>query len=171
MSLIRKATHEDALALAELAARTFRDTFAAMNTPEDIDAHCRNSFSERIQAGEIADPDRTNLVCEDGDRLIAFGQLRTGNAPTCVIARRPLEIQRLYVDAPWHGKGTAQSLMSSMMNEAAARGADVAWLGVWERNPRAISFYVKSGFKIVGEHVFVLGTDRQRDLVLARKTG
>jgi ribosomal protein S18 acetylase RimI-like enzyme len=169
MTVIRKATHEDAAALAELAARTFRDTFAAMNRAGDIDTHCRNHFAESIQAGEIADPDRTTLVCEDGGQLIAFGQLRTGHAPTCVIARRPLEIQRLYVDAPWHGKGTAQSLMTSMLESAAARGADVAWLGVWERNPRAISFYVKSGFKIVGEHVFLLGTDPQRDLVLAKK--
>jgi len=39
---------------------------------------------------------------------------------------------------------------------------------VWERNPRAIAFYRKCGFAEVGTHTFVFGTDRQRDLVLAR---
>jgi hypothetical protein len=39
---------------------------------------------------------------------------------------------------------------------------------VWERNPRAIRFYGKYGFRPVGDQTFVLGTDPQRDLVLER---
>ena len=142
-----------------------------MNRAEDIDVHCRNSYGESIQDAEIRDPGRTTLVCETGDRLIAYGQLRWASAPACVVATRPAEVQRLYVDAPWHGKGVAQALMASLLGTAVAGGADVAWLGVWEKNPRAISFYGKSGFTVVGEHVFVLGSDPQRDLVLARRLG
>jgi len=59
--------------------------------------------------------------------------------------------------------------MASLLDTAVAGGADVAWLGVWEQNPRAISFYAKSGFAVVGDHVFVLGKDPQRDLVLAKR--
>ena len=40
------------------------------------------------------------------------------------------------------------------------------WLGVWERNPRAIAFYLKAGFVQVGSHVFMVGSDRQTDWVL-----
>jgi ribosomal protein S18 acetylase RimI-like enzyme len=61
--------------------------------------------------------------------------------------------------------------MGSLLDTAVAGGADVAWLGVWEKNPRAISFYEKSGFAVVGDHVFVLGSDAQRDLVLAKRLG
>jgi len=59
--------------------------------------------------------------------------------------------------------------MASLLDVAVVGGADVAWLGVWEQNPRAISFYAKNGFAVVGEHVFVLGKDPQRDLVLAKR--
>jgi len=45
----------------------------------------------------------------------------------------------------------------------------VLWLGVWERNARAIAFYRKQGFEVVGEQEFMLGADRQRDLVMARR--
>jgi ribosomal protein S18 acetylase RimI-like enzyme len=85
-----------------------------------------------------------------------------------VVGRHPIEIQRIYVDAAWHGKGIAQALMASLIEAASARGADVAWLGVWERNPRAIAFYAKSGFSPLGSHVFVVGTDPQTDLILGR---
>jgi ribosomal protein S18 acetylase RimI-like enzyme len=168
---IRQATEADAASLAELAERTFRETFAEMNSAEDIDAHCRKSYRESIQAAEIRDPGRTTLVCHVGETLIAYGQLRWASAPPCVVAARPAEVQRLYVDAPWHGKGVAQALMGSLLDTAVAGGADVAWLGVWEKNPRAISFYEKSGFAVVGDHVFVLGSDAQRDLVLAKRLG
>ncbi len=167
-STIRPATEADAAALAELAERTFCATFAHENRPEDMDAHCRDSYGESIQAAEIRDVARATLVCEEAGRLIAFGQLRWSRAPACVAGGRPAEIQRLYVDAPWHGKGVAQRLMASLLDIASKGGADVAWLGVWERNPRAIAFYEKSGFCVVGDHVFVVGKDPQRDLVLAK---
>lgn len=166
---VRHAEQGDAASLAELAERTFRDTFAQVNRAEDIDSHCRDTYRESIQAAEIRDPKRTTLVCHVRDRLIAYGQLRWDSAPPCVVATRPAEVQRLYVDAPWHGKGVAHALMASLLDTAVAGGADVAWLGVWEQNPRAISFYARSGFAVVGDHVFVLGKDRQRDLVLARR--
>ena len=169
MTNIRQATERDAAALAELAERTFRDTFAHVNRAEDMDLHCRTSYGEGIQAAEIRDPDRTTFVCHVGDRLIAYGQLRRASAPPCVVATQPAEIQRLYVDAPWHGKGVAHALMVSLLGTAVEGGADVAWLGVWEKNPRALAFYAKSGFEVVGDHVFVVGSDPQRDLVLAKR--
>jgi ribosomal protein S18 acetylase RimI-like enzyme len=166
---IRQATEADAAALAALAERTFRETFAQINRAEDMDVHCRNSYGDSIQAAEIRDADRTTLVCHVRDSLIAYGQLRWASAPSCVVATKPAEVQRLYVDATWHGKGVAQALMAALLDTAITGGADVAWLGVWEKNPRAISFYAKSGFAIVGDHVFVLGNDPQRDLVLAKR--
>jgi ribosomal protein S18 acetylase RimI-like enzyme len=171
LTLIRRAAGGDAAALAELAERTFRDAFARQNTAEDMDLHCRTHYGEAIQAAEIGDPGRVTLLCQEGDRLVGYGQLRWAGAPPCVAASKPAEIQRIYVDAPWHGKGVAQSLMASLLDAATAGGADVAWLGVWERNHRAIAFYEKSGFSTVGDHVFVVGADPQRDLVLARRLG
>lgn len=171
MTHIRHATVGDAAPLAELAERTFRDTFALVNRTEDIDLHCRTSYGESIQAAEIRAPDRTTLVCQVHDRLIAYGQLRWASAPACIVGARPAEIQRLYVESPWHGKGVAHAILASLLDAAAAGGADVVWLGVWEHNPRAIAFYERSGFSVVGDHLFVLGSDPQRDLVLARKPG
>ena len=42
------------------------------------------------------------------------------------------------------------------------------WLGVWERNARAIAFYAKWGFIDIGDHVFMLGSDRQTDRIMWR---
>lgn len=166
---IRAASRQDAAALAAFAERTFRAAFAAQNTPEDMDRHCARSYGETQQAREIADSAMETLVAESAGRLLAYAQLRWGHAPECVAATTPVEIQRFYVDPERHGKGLARELMACVLSRARAGGADAVWLGVWEHNPRAIAFYGKFGFVPAGEHVFALGSDLQRDLVLTRQ--
>ena len=111
MPVIRKAIRSDAARLARLAEKTFRDTFGAVNTPEDMDLHCRASYSEAIQAAEISSADMTTLLSEGDGRLVGFAQLRWGRAPDCVLAASAGEMQRLYVLGDWHGRGVAQELM------------------------------------------------------------
>lgn len=166
---IRRACVHDARRLAAIAEQTFRDTFATANTPEDMELHCRESYGEAIQAGEIADPEKVTLLCEQDGKLVGFAQLRWGAPPSCVVAEAPGEIQRLYVAREFHGHGVAHELMQACIDAMTARRSDVVWLGVWERNPRAIAFYEKFGFRAVGEHVFPVGTDPQRDIVMARR--
>ena len=168
LPVVRLAHREDAKMLAALAEKTFRDAFASVNTPEDMDLHCRNSYGEAIQAAEIASPGMLTLLCEIDGRAVGYAQLRRGHAPACVVAEAPGEVQRIYVESDCHGKGVAQALMDRCINETSHRGCDVIWLGVWERNPRAIAFYRKLGFREVGEHIFPLGNDPQRDIVMVR---
>ena len=166
---VRKALACDALALAALAERTFRATFGPTNDALNIDVHCKRSYGAAMQATEIADPRMATLVCDHAGTLVGYAQLRWGMAPDCVIAEHPAEIQRIYVDAGWHGQGVAQALMAGMFELAAEGAADCAWLGVWALNPRARAFYAKCGFEMVGDHQFVLGHEMQRDLVLVRR--
>ncbi|PLP41766.1 GNAT family N-acetyltransferase, partial [Klebsiella variicola] len=91
--------------------------------------------------------------------------------PPCVNSIHAGEILCLYIDEPYHGKGFAQALIHKCFAEFAAQGSDIVWLGVWEHNPRAISFYRKLGFTEVGEHIFQVGTDPQRDIIMKRSTG
>lgn len=165
---IRRAEHLDAKRLALVAEQTFRDTFAAVNTPEDMALHCRTSYGEALQAREIDDPRMLTLIAEDEGNAMGFAQLRWGEAPGCVVARAPGEILRLYVAREYHGKGVAHELMRACVQQLAEHQSDVVWLGVWERNPRAIAFYKKFGFTEVGEHGFRVGSDLQRDVVMAR---
>ncbi len=166
---IRKAEPNDASALARLAEKTFRDTFAADNNAADMDQHCADTYSTKIQTREILDPNIDTFVCEFENQLIAYAQLSWLQAPSYVTAQRPVEIRRFYVDSPWHGQGIAQTMMNKLLEHVASKNADQIWLGVWEHNPKAQRFYQKMGFLEVGDHVFQLGSDPQRDLIMSLK--
>lgn len=165
---IRTGSPSDAAALAELAARTFRETFAAANRPEDMALHLATSYGTEQQRGEILDPAITTLLAEVDDALAGYAQVRAGETPEAVTGPAPLELWRFYVARQWQGRGVAQALMERVVHEARQRGARTLWLGVWERNPRAIAFYRKMGFVDVGSQPFVLGTDRQTDRIMMR---
>ena len=165
---IRLGLATDAAALAALAVRTFRDTYEPHNTPEDMALHIAQAFGLSQQSRELADPAIITLVVEIRSDLAGYAQLRRKRPPACVEGEQPIELWRFYVDRAWHGKGIAQALMERVDAEAARAGARTLWLGVWERNDRALAYYRKSRFVDVGSHTFVVGGDAQTDRVMVR---
>ncbi|MFN0097432.1 MAG: hypothetical protein ACKVS7_02075 [Gemmatimonadaceae bacterium] len=104
---IRHARPTDAAALAELAARTFRDTFGADNRPDDLALHLETAYGPAQQAGELADPNIITLLADDNGPLVAFAQLRRGTPPACVVGPAPIELWRFYLAAEWQGRRVA----------------------------------------------------------------
>jgi len=166
---LRAAVLADAATLTELGARTFRDSFAADNTPEDMEAFLASHYRPELQAAELREPRNLYLLAEVSGVPAGFALLRDGAREPGVPGERPLNLSRLYVDRPFLGAKVGAALMRRCLEEGRARGHDVLWLGVWERNFRAQAFYARWGFSEVGEMSFVLGSDLQRDLVLALK--
>jgi diamine N-acetyltransferase len=166
---IRRATPADAARLAAFASAAFVDTFGPHNRPEDMEAYLAESFGEAVQRSELEDPEVTVLLAENGRELAGYAMLRDGDVATPVGSASAIEIARLYAGARWIGAGVGALLMRSCLNEARFLGKDTIWLGVWERNARAIAFYGRWGFADVGAQSFQLGGDLQSDRVMARQ--
>lgn len=165
---IRRGTVQDAALLSELGARTFSETFAADNTAEDLAAYLEASFSVAQQTAELEDPGSIFLIAEVDGHAAGYAKLHDGKPETGVEGANPIELVRLYVSREWLGRGIGEQLMRACIDEAGRAGHETIWLGVWERNARAQAFYRKWNFQTVGEHVFQLGADRQRDLLMQR---
>ena len=165
---IRHGTVDDAELLSELGARTFSETFAADNTEEDLASYIATSFSVAQQTVELEDPAATLLIAEVDGHAAGYAKLRDGAPEKGVEGVNPIELVRLYVLREWLGRGLGQQLMRACLDEARQTGHETIWLGVWERNERAQAFYRKWNFRPVGEHMFQLGADLQRDLLMSR---
>ncbi len=168
---VRQATLEDAELLARLGAALFIQALAPLNTPEDMAAYLPTAFSPVIQAAELEREGTSYLIAMiggSGGVPIGYTQLAVSKPPECAEEGDPIELVRFYVDAAWHGQGVSHLLMAETLGRAAESGHDRIWLGVWEKNARAIRFYEKSGFAVIGRKDFLLGADRQTDLVMRR---
>ena len=169
--LIRYARIDDAPLLAKLGARTFRETFAADNKPEDMAAYLASSFSSDLQAAELADSQSIFLIAEIDGVAAGYAMLRVGEAPDSVAGDKPIELVRLYAAKEWLGGGVGAALMQACIDEVKRRGYGTLWLGVWEHNSRARAFYRKWNFREVGTHIFWLGSDEQTDILMALSLG
>ena len=165
---IRQATAQDNGLLAQIGAETFYDSYAADNTAEDMADYLERAFSPEKQAAELADPASRFLIAELEGEVVGYARVMFGPAPAVVGGQRPLEINRLYARKAWIGQGLGGRLMQGCLDEAARAGCDVVWLDVWQLNPRAIAFYRKWGFAVVGTTNYQLGNDVQDDFLMAR---
>jgi GNAT superfamily N-acetyltransferase len=165
---IRRATPADAALLAELGARTFNETFAADNRPEDMAGYLASAFSVEQTERELSDPRATWLVAEIDGAAAGYAKLHAGESPECVRGPYPVELARIYAARDWLGRGVGASLLRACLDEARRRGHRTVWLGVWERNERARAFYRKWDFRDTGTQTFQLGADAQTDVVMER---
>lgn len=165
--LVRRAIPADALVLSQVAEQTFRQTFEKDNKASDMELHCTEHFGRDVQYRELVDPNIVTLIAETEDGIAGFAQVKLDARQSAVHADDCSELNRFYVHHAFHGKGAAHNLMASVKSVVEATDSTHLWLGVWEHNPRAIAFYHKYGFEVVGEHMFKLGTDPQRDLIMA----
>jgi GNAT superfamily N-acetyltransferase len=129
------------------------------------------AFGESIQRAELLDPRNIIIVAENDDELVGYVMLCEGSAPDVVSSRDAIEINRLYAGQRYIGAGIGAALMQRSLDLAESLGRDVIWLGVWERNRRAIGFYERWGFEDVGTQSFVLGHDLQTDRIMMRIVG
>ena len=168
---IRIAGLDDAKQLTDLAYTTFWDAFAhhPKNAPDDLNHYMRQAFNLDQIASELADPSSVFLIAEIDGRPAGYAKLIIGSTEDGITAARPIELSRLYSHQEYIGKGVGQNLMDACFERARRHDHDVMWLGVWEYNPRAQRFYEKNGFRVVGNHTFLLGSDPQTDLLMQKE--
>ncbi|KAI7901514.1 acyl-CoA N-acyltransferase [Cokeromyces recurvatus] len=158
--------------LSDLGRRLFSDTFSDANTASNMQAYLDESYTVEIQTKELADPSMSTFMAYDteNDSPIGFCQLRQ-NKDVYDFIQDPdaIELQRIYVDKRYIGKGVGKALLNSSLEKARQLGKQTMWLGVWEHNPSAISFYTRQGFYKVGSHTFKLGSQEDTDHIMIKK--
>jgi ribosomal protein S18 acetylase RimI-like enzyme len=155
--------------LQQISKQTFTETFARNNSTDSINKYLSTALSAEKLNTELNEKDSTFYFAMLQDQIIGYLKLNFGNAQTDVKESNGVEIERIYVLAEYHGLKVGQFLYEKAMEAAAQKGADYVWLGVWEKNPRAIRFYEKNGFTQFNQHSFYLGDEEQTD-IMKKKT-
>jgi ribosomal protein S18 acetylase RimI-like enzyme len=154
--------------LQEISRRTFYDSFAALNTAENMKFHLDNHFTNEKLTSEILNRDSKFFFAIHEEKAVGYLKINQGSAQTVLPNDRAIEIERIYVDQLFKGHGIGKTFISTAFALANTSRAKYLWLGVWENNEPAIRFYEKNGFEKFGTHIFRLGDDEQTDLLLKK---
>lgn len=166
--LIRPATTADVQLLQQLSITTFTDTYAIYNTAENMQLFIDTHYNTGQLLKELADTNMQYYLAFVGDEPAGYIKLRTTENPPELAGKKHIEVERIYVLPALKGGGIGRQMIEHTLNTAKEQGYDTIWLGVWEQNTKAQAFYTKMGFTVFGEHLFVLGTDEQRDWLMMK---
>jgi ribosomal protein S18 acetylase RimI-like enzyme len=126
------------------------------------------NFNPETIRSQIEDKYSIFLLGYEGSCLFGYAMLYKGSPPVSPSSTNSIELVRFYVLPDVIGAGYGSKLMQACLEEVTKKRFSTVWLGVWEKNKRAIHFYHKWGFQKVGEKDFLLGSDIQTDIVMQR---
>jgi diamine N-acetyltransferase len=164
----RIASEKDAALIADISRQTFYETFSPQNTPENMDKFMNFQFTREKLMAELHDPENIFLLAYHGDKLAGYAKLRDSEHTEHLENSAAIEIVRIYSITSMIGKGIGKLLMQTCIDIARNRNKAIVWLGVWEKNQRAIDFYTAWGFEKFGEQNFILGNDVQTDWLMKK---
>jgi hypothetical protein len=165
---IKKAGIADAEVLLAYSKKTFYDFFAHLNEPVNMEAYSVVAFTLQNMLEQINNPDSEFYFAMYEYDIAGYLKLNFNCAQTEFRDKNALEVERIYVSGEHHGKRIGKQLLDFATNIARSKQFEYVWLGVWEHNTKAIGFYEHNGFKVCGSHEFLLGDDKQTDLLMKK---
>jgi len=154
--------------LQHIAKHTFTETFSAENSLDNMTKYLQDGFSIAKLTNEINSEGSQFYFALSGTEVIGYLKVNEGSSQTELQDDKALEIERIYVLGKYHGKKVGQLLYNKAIEIAITLHLDYVWLGVYEKNPRAIRFYQKNGFVEFDRHVFMFGNDKQIDIMMKK---
>ena len=165
---LRPVSMSDIHELQNLSRITFAETFSSDNSEDNMDKYLAEAFSIEKLSKEVEDPNSLFYFAVVNSIPVGYLKINKGLIQSGPIGKKSIEIERIYVLREYHGKYVGKTLCDKAIDLSKKEGAEFVWLGVWERNLRAIRFYEKNGFSAFDKHIFKLGDEDQTDILMKR---
>jgi ribosomal protein S18 acetylase RimI-like enzyme len=154
--------------LQQIATQTFIETFAHVNTEEDMQLYIQNNLSLDQLQQEWDNENSLFYIATLNGSTIGYIKLNQHQAQTVMQGAEAIEIERIYILQAYQGLQYGSLLLHQVITTAHQLNKKFIWLGVWEQNKRAIQFYKKQGFQYFDQHIFMLGNDAQTDWLMKK---
>lgn len=163
---IIKVKKSELFALQMISRQTFKEAFSEDNTEEDMSLYLRESLSIEQLTKEIEDKNSAFYFAQVEHEIAAYLKVNYHQKLENGVEQNSLEIERVYVLQKFQGNKIGQLLFNKALELAKVFGANNLWLGVWEKNYKAIRFYEKNGMNAFDRKLFQLGKDKQTDILM-----
>lgn len=162
----QKCGEEHLDTLVEVSKATFITAFKDQNNPDDFDAYIAHAFSRPRLYTELNNAETAFYFVYGNGELVGYFKLNTNNAQTDIKLPESMELERIYVLRNFQGRGLGEIIVEKAKKMAKDLGKAFLWLGVWEKNQRAIKFYERQQFYQFGTHPYYIGNDKQTDWLM-----
>lgn len=154
MISIIKATLKDAALLTFIGKKSFVEAHGRSAPENDIKTYVNKNFTEKKFKEELEDSNNIFNIIYFNKEAVGYSKIIFDFEHSNIPFKNVTKLERLYLIEGFHGNKLGFKLFNFNLNTSKKHNQSGMWLYVWVENHKAINFYKKIGFKIIGKHDF-----------------
>jgi len=154
LNKITKATAQNAKQLAPIAKEAFLTAHGHSASKKDIDNYVAANFSEANFVDELSNPENQYHIIHHQNKIAGYSKITFNTSNENIASENVTYMSRLYLLKEFYGLQLGKELFNFNIKFSKQQNQQGVWLAVWVENNRAIDFYTKRGFTIVGKYDF-----------------
>lgn len=153
---IKKATESDIDLLITIGKKTFIEAHSNSATKEELNTYLNQSYHPDKVLNELQDVNNHFHLIYYNNEPAGFSKITIGDENQNPLLNQVTKLERIYIYKAFYSKKLGLELLNFNINLSKQLNQKGMWLYVWVGNERAINFYNKIGFEIIGEYDFKL---------------
>ena len=154
MTSIVRASVVDAELLSILGRTTFIESHSISASKEDIEVYVNLKYTQKALESELSNSDNIYHILYNENKAIGYSKIILNASDKKILFKNVTKLERFYVLQAFHNLKLGWELFNFNVNFSKNQQQAGMWLFTWTENQKAINFYTKAGFKIIGNHDF-----------------
>ncbi len=156
MANILKATDAHSKLLAQLGGKTFIESHGHSAAQSVIDNYVADKYSQAAIAAELNDPANIYHLIYHDNKAVGYSKIVLNSPNLNIAIKNVTKLDRIYILKDYYHLKLGFELLQFNVNLSKQHQQSGMWLFTWKENQRAVDFYLKNGFKIIGSYDFHL---------------
>ncbi len=154
MISITKPSLYELTVLTDIARTSFLESHGHSATLAEIEAYVNSKLNLETLKAELLEERNSFHLVSYQERPVGYSKIILDCPLDKLPAQNITKLERLYLLQDFHGLQLGQALLKHNLQLSREAGQAGTWLYTWVENHRAITFYQKMGFQIVGRYDF-----------------
>jgi ribosomal protein S18 acetylase RimI-like enzyme len=159
MISIVRATHSDCDSIVSIGRVSVAESHKGSSSDEVMNEFLERNYNSDAIRGELKDANNIYYVINYKDQPVGFSKIVFNAKHSCIVANNVTKLDRIYLLKEFYSLKLGLELLNFNINMAKDNDQSGMWLYVWTENTRAIDFYLKSGFRIIGDYKYYVTRD------------
>ncbi len=154
MNSIVKASEKDFKLLTDIGRLSFMESHGNAGKTTDINIYLNKNYNHDSFKAELSDPENIYYIIYHDKKLAGYSKILFNIPHSHIQEKNVTKLERLYLLEEFYGLGLGFELFEFNLELSKQQKQAGMWLFVWKGNPRAVRFYEKAGFKVIGSYDF-----------------
>ncbi|MFI5186811.1 MAG: GNAT family N-acetyltransferase [Chitinophagales bacterium] len=155
ISIIR-AKEKDSQLLSGIGKTSFIESHGNSAAAAEINSYLDEKFNDEVLKEELSDPKNIYHIIYHDDQPAGYSKIIFNVPHSTIQIKNITKLERFYLLRAFYNLNLGLELLRYNIELSKKNNQAGMWLFVWRENHRAVRFYKKNGFIVIGSYDFKL---------------